>query len=220
MPFDYNKIKAKTQTLYNQTVNLFKGLGWRIVPTSGYRSPAHNAKIKGSSKNSQHMVGEAFDFVVYDQNGKRVDPMLVQATIAASGLDYGQNIAEYGAGMGPRNHLSVPSPTNQRENKRAMDGRYSAHYDIKPSLLDKGKALLTNAGTALGMISPVGMIGTALTTENADGETILDGANPFSFGQGTINRVALAVLAVIFIAAAVFAFKANDLVSTAKTLVK
>ncbi len=38
--------------------------GRAITINSGYRSPEHNAKISGSSKKSQHMLGKAADITI------------------------------------------------------------------------------------------------------------------------------------------------------------
>ena len=38
--------------------------GRAITINSGYRSPEHNAKISGSSKRSQHMLGKAADITI------------------------------------------------------------------------------------------------------------------------------------------------------------
>lgn len=65
-------------------------LGVPIIVTSGYRSPEVN-KATGGSKTSQHMTGEAADFVA-PAYGR---PSTVMARIIESGIDYDQCILEF-----------------------------------------------------------------------------------------------------------------------------
>jgi uncharacterized protein YcbK (DUF882 family) len=46
-----------------------------ISITSGYRSPQHNAKVKGA-KNSQHVFGKAVDLKVQGMTPKEVAPII------------------------------------------------------------------------------------------------------------------------------------------------
>lgn len=98
-----------------------------VVVTSGNRSKERNSNIKGSSRTSQHIGGDAFDFKI--KNGTvYLDPAIVQQRIIDGGLVFGQSIQETGAGMRPRNHLSVGSKrevlTGSDENARQYGRRY------------------------------------------------------------------------------------------------
>lgn len=76
-----------------------------IVISSGYRSQALNTLVKGA-KNSDHMTGEAVDFVC---NGFGT-PLQVATKIAGSNLKWGQLIHE-----GTWVHLSLPSEAHKQE---------------------------------------------------------------------------------------------------------
>jgi hypothetical protein len=65
-------------------------LGAPIIVTSGYRSPELNSAIGGSAS-SQHMRGEAADFICPGYG----DPRNVVHRIVDSGLDYDQVIVEF-----------------------------------------------------------------------------------------------------------------------------
>lgn len=65
-------------------------LGAPIIVTSGYRSPAVNAAV-GGTKNSQHMSGEAVDFICPGFGS----PRQVIERIKGSNLPYDQLILEY-----------------------------------------------------------------------------------------------------------------------------
>ena len=66
-------------------------LGKPVTITSGYRCPALNAAI-GGAKDSQHMRGEAADFIC-PQFGSPVD---VASALRDSGVQYDQLILEFG----------------------------------------------------------------------------------------------------------------------------
>ena len=76
-----------------------------IVPNSVYRSPAVNAKVPGSAKTSQHMVGEACDFL---PNGWTVNNTIKK--ILELNIPFDQLIDEYGQWV----HISYSS---QRPNR-------------------------------------------------------------------------------------------------------
>lgn len=76
----------------------------RIKVNSGYRCPALNAAI-GGSKTSQHMAGEAVDFVPLDADMETVFWWVVEE----SGLDFHQVILEGGTpGRPVWIHLGLP----------------------------------------------------------------------------------------------------------------
>lgn len=64
-------------------------LGRRITITSGYRSPAYNAKVGGASKTSDHMRGVAADIQVAGMAARTV-----YETLKSSGMDFRQVIYE------------------------------------------------------------------------------------------------------------------------------
>ncbi len=61
MPFDVYENIIK---LANQLQFLRDYTGRPITVNSGYRCPEYNAKISGSSKKSQHMLGKAADITI------------------------------------------------------------------------------------------------------------------------------------------------------------
>ena len=65
--------------------------GAPIIISSGYRSPAVNAAVPGSAKNSQHMTGEAADFTA-PRFGSVFD---VFGAIKSSGIKYDQLALEF-----------------------------------------------------------------------------------------------------------------------------
>jgi hypothetical protein len=67
-------------------------LGVPIIVTSGYRCLALNRKI-GSNDTSQHVKGEAVDFIAPGFGG----PTTVMDRIVDAGLEYDQIILEYAA---------------------------------------------------------------------------------------------------------------------------
>ena len=73
-----------------------------IIVTSGYRSPRLNRAI-GGSKNSQHMTGQAADFIAPAFG----NPSEVVAALRDSGIEYDQLILEFGRWV----HISfAPKP--------------------------------------------------------------------------------------------------------------
>lgn len=80
-------------------------LGVPVIVSSGYRCPALN-KAVGGQPNSQHMTGQAADFIA-PQFGS---PRTVASRIADSGLDVDQCIVEFDRWV----HVSfAPSPRRQ-----------------------------------------------------------------------------------------------------------
>lgn len=74
-------------------------LGNPITVSSGYRSPAVNAAIKGAKK-SEHMDGRACDFICPAYG----TPLQVAKAIKAAGIEYNQLIHEFGGWV----HISIP----------------------------------------------------------------------------------------------------------------
>lgn len=75
-----------------------------IYITSGYRSPELNQRIRGS-RNSQHMIGQAADFVVRGWTPKEICDRIVEME-----LPYDQLILEFGRWV----HVSwSPEPRRQ-----------------------------------------------------------------------------------------------------------
>jgi hypothetical protein len=88
--------------------------------SSGYRSPALNARIGGSPK-SAHMDGRAADFICPEFG----TPYVVAKKIAAARLGYDQMIHEYGRWV----HIAVPR-VNERADRELLSifepGKYLA----------------------------------------------------------------------------------------------
>lgn len=83
--------------------------GAPIVVTSGYRAPAVNAAV-GGQPNSQHMRGEAVDFI----SPRFGSPTEVATALRDSGIEYDQLILEFGRWVhisfverNPRHHALV-----------------------------------------------------------------------------------------------------------------
>lgn len=109
-------LSAQAQTLLDK-VRLLFGAD-KVSVTSGHRSVANNASLAGSSRTSQHLTGDAFDFRV-----KGMTPAQVQTIVAKSGIPFGQSIQEYGAAAGAGvNHLGVGS---KGQLLTANNGKYS-----------------------------------------------------------------------------------------------
>lgn len=87
---------------------LRKALGKPVIITSGYRSPAVNALVPGSSKTSQHMLGEAADFKVSGMTNQQIIDK-----IRSLRLPYDQVIDEQ-RGKSLWVHVSHKSNGNQR----------------------------------------------------------------------------------------------------------
>ena len=64
-------IKNMTRLINVVLDPLREAYGKPITTNSGYRSPALNAVMKGASKNSQHMTGEAADIPVGTKEGNK-----------------------------------------------------------------------------------------------------------------------------------------------------
>lgn len=80
-------------------------LGVPILISSGYRCPALNASV-GGQKNSQHMTGQAADFIAPAFGS----PQTIVSTLVDSGIEYDQLIVEFGRWV----HIScAQSPRRQ-----------------------------------------------------------------------------------------------------------
>lgn len=200
------------QNLLSQVQSIF-GAG-NVTVTSGARSASHNAGIAGASKTSQHLTGDAFDFKVTGYN-----PDQVQAIISQSGLSFGQSIAEYGAGMNPRNHLSVGT---KGQTLVAKDGRYSARTISESAKSFADKALADVSGNSRDWLK--GVFGATVGDGLADagqatgkalslpGDTIDKGIATVTGSEvfnGYMSRAAILIFALVFIAAGVFALSGS-----------
>lgn len=93
--------------------------GWPIIINSGYRSPALNAAVGGAA-NSQHMLGEAADFIC-PKFGKPLD--IVYALRDSPEIEFDQLIAEWTTnGNGGWAHISF-SAGRPRGQTLMIDGR-------------------------------------------------------------------------------------------------
>lgn len=200
----YASLTARAQSLADQVYSLFGADN--VTLTSGARTAGHNATIKGASPSSQHIGGNAFDFQVAGY-----DPKDVQAILAGSGISYGQNIAEYGAGMNPRNHLGVGT---KGQTLLGTNGQY-APIKVTPVTANSGTwgdAINTALGPWAGSIS--NGLGTVLSAPgNAVEGAIKSVASPL---DAWFMRVSIGVLAIVFIAAALFALKGGSVIQSVK----
>lgn len=96
-------------------------LGDKVISiSSGYRCPALNDLV-GGSKTSDHMTGEALDFVCRGYG----TPLQVAAAIAKSSLKWGQLIQE-----GSWIHLSLPCEKHNQEVMTAHFKNGKASYTL------------------------------------------------------------------------------------------
>lgn len=79
------------------------GLGAPLLISSGYRSPALNAAVPGSAKNSAHLYGRAADFTCPAVGSPRIVCMKINGM---PGLDFDQLIFEFGAWV----HFAIAAP--------------------------------------------------------------------------------------------------------------
>ncbi len=210
----YASLTAQTQALVDRVYSLFGAKN--VTLTSGDRSASHNATIPGASSGSQHIGGNAFDFKVAGY-----DPATVQAMIAGAipSTGYGQNIQEYGLGMNPRNHLSaVGTRANGTpivgETLIGRDGRYTP-IKVSPISADPktwGDQIAATLGPWAGSIS--NFMGTGLA---APGDAIDSAVNSVVPDLNSwFMRISVGVLAIVFIAAALFALKSGDVIQSVK----
>lgn len=64
------------QLLANNLQVLRDYLGEPIKVNSGYRTPAYNAKLEGSAKNSQHLQAKAADIVVKNKSPRKLHAII------------------------------------------------------------------------------------------------------------------------------------------------
>ena len=83
--------------------------------SSGYRSKALNASIKGASKNSQHALGQALDL---DMDGTEITNKQVFDYIKDN-LEYDQLIFEFGTDSNPA-WVHVSFNTNGKQRKQIL----------------------------------------------------------------------------------------------------
>jgi hypothetical protein len=101
-------VKAIRALCANVLDPLREKLGSPVVISSGYRSPAVNAKVGGAAS-SQHCKGEAADIVCPGRTVKEV-----VALIRELGLPFDQLIDEFGDTASGWTHISY-GPRNRRE---------------------------------------------------------------------------------------------------------
>lgn len=76
-----------------------------MIITSGYRCPDVN-KLAGGAKNSQHLKGQAVDFIVKD-----ISPSKIIDFIRKSGVEFDQLINEYNKWV----HISFVKGKNRKQ---------------------------------------------------------------------------------------------------------
>lgn len=84
-------------------------LGVPVVITSGFRCAALNAKLKGSSKNSQHMTGQAADIIVPNVKLRTVFEFI------RDNLPFDQLLFEYSSDGGQWLHVSYVDGFNRHK---------------------------------------------------------------------------------------------------------
>lgn len=225
---DVNTLSAQARALWGQVQSVFSGAGYSVDLTSAGRTASHNSSIPGASDTSQHIGGNAFDFQVRDSMGRIVDPLAVQATLASQGLSYGQSIAEYGLGMNPRNHLSVPTSRLQGQTLVARGGKYTSNVP------DIGRSIISSVRSQANESIASALKGMGLSNESAYswsdaisgrmvqvGDALQAPANALTGGlQSWLLRGAVAIVAMLLIAAAIFSIaKGNNPVSIAKAAI-
>jgi len=105
-------------------------VGKPVRINSGYRSPAKNASVPGSSKTSQHMFGEAADICVPGLNDAQLRELFDWIAFS-SGLPFGQVIfedkrptQEGGAWI----HISLGAPYRTKNNRQTLVWTPSGGY--------------------------------------------------------------------------------------------
>jgi len=119
IPPNLEEVTANLKALCENVLQGIRdGIGKPIIISSGYRSPALNKAIGGSSK-SQHCQGKAADLVV-----KGMSNEAVFAWISESSLHFDQLIVE-NRGVSEWVHVSFDSAkiVQRREELRSPDGQ-------------------------------------------------------------------------------------------------
>ena len=224
MSANVNTLSANARALWNNVQTTLGQLGFETTLTSAGRSASENSALPNASKSSDHLLGNAFDFITTDSAGRLVDPLRVQATLAASGIQYGQSIAEYkSSGAINANHLSV---ANDRHNMQTLIGRGSKYSPniIAASARSSANEAIASAMKSMGLSDDYAhrisdsvsgtMVGIGEALQ-APGQYIAD---TFDL-EGWIKRGAIAIVALILIMAAVFALSKVNPVSLAAKVV-
>lgn len=218
MSNDLSLLSPAAKNLLAKVQSIF-GAG-KVTVTSTGRTAGANAGIAGASKTSQHILGadglsDAFDFTVAGMS-----PDQVQRMVASSGLSFGQSIQEYGAGMGPRNHLGVGT---KGQLLTATNGKYSTiGYAPASNAGDPGAGVGGYGRTFLkgifgdawgNALSDGGYETGALLAAPGDGIDKMFGGLTLS---GWFTRITFGVFAILLIAVALFMLSgvsAKDVVS-------
>ena len=105
-------------------------VGGPLMVTSFYRSPALNAAIGGSSKTSQHMLGEAIDI---DCDGFGFGNNNQIFSWIQKNLEYDQVIGEYPDATGKFDwvHVSLKKSGNRKQDLVKLKDRYIPFSDWK-----------------------------------------------------------------------------------------
>jgi len=104
------------------------GLGYPIYVSSGYRSGALNKAIKGSSKTSQHMKGQALDLDADVYKGVTNKDIFL---FIRDNLDFDQLIWEYGTINSPAwVHVSFVESKNRRKVMRCYGKSQYTLFDL------------------------------------------------------------------------------------------
>lgn len=102
--------------------------GKPVVVSSGFRCPALNRKVGGSST-SQHVSGQAAD--IHSVSDTLADNKALYDLIVRSGIVFDQLIYEYGNSAGPDwIHVSFSSKGNRRQKLRATKSGSKTVYTV------------------------------------------------------------------------------------------
>lgn len=102
---DLQSLDCMLDLIYYCLQPIREALGKPMIITSGYRNAQVN-KLVGGKANSQHLKGQAADFVV-----QGMTPEQIIAKIKASGIEYDQIINEYDRWV----HISYVKGHNRKQ---------------------------------------------------------------------------------------------------------
>jgi zinc D-Ala-D-Ala carboxypeptidase len=120
-----NNLKDIAENIFQP---LRDGLGYPIYVSSGYRSEALNKAIKGSSKTSQHMKGQALDLDADVYKGVTNKDIFLYIR---DNLDFDQLIWEYGTVNNPSwVHVSFVEGNNRGKIMRCYGNSQYTLFDL------------------------------------------------------------------------------------------
>ena len=201
-------ISAGANTLLGQVRDLFAGNS--VVLTSGARNTSRNSQIKGASRTSQHLDGDAFDFVVKGANGRLLPNAVVADKIRGSGIQFQQLITETGAGGGPRVHLGVGTRGQILDASDSNVVRYGRRYVDVTGRGSYREAITRVLGNNVGnKVADTLKSGADAVAKGGDAI-----AKSTSFIEPLVIRGVIGIIGLVFIIAAVVAVNKMKGIST------